>query len=87
MALAAFLLVATGVVWRRAVGYGKALEMRQLEARVKELEAERAKLVNDVRSSMSIGRLGPVAGARLGLHVASDSQVIRLPMPIARRRD
>lgn len=76
-----------GVVWRRTLGYEKAVEMRQLEGQVKELEADRAKLVNDIRSGSSFGRLGPVVQARLGLKQASDSQLIRLPMPSPRRRD
>lgn len=87
IALSAFVLVMVGVVWRRTLGYGKALEMRQMEGRVKELEADRAKLVNDIRSGSSIARLAPIAEARLGLRIASDSQTIHLPMPAPRERN
>lgn len=87
VALAAFLLVMVGVVWRRTLGYERAVEMRQMEGKVKELEADRAKLVNDIRSGSSIAKLAPVAQARLGLRIASDSQTIHLPMPTAKARD
>ena len=85
--LGAFVVIMAGGVWRRTLGYEKAVEMQQLEGQVKELEADRAKLVNDIRSGMSIGRLGPIVEARLGMKQASDSQIIRLPMPTPRRRD
>ncbi|HMN08620.1 MAG TPA: hypothetical protein PKC83_07545 [Gemmatimonadaceae bacterium] len=85
--LAVFVVVMTGVVWRRTVGYARAVAMRLLEGQVKELEAERAKLITDIRSAMSIGRLGPVVQARLGMRQASDSQTIRLPMPAPRAKD
>jgi hypothetical protein len=87
IALGAFVLVMAGVVWRRTIGYENAVEMKQLEGQVKELEADRAKLVSDIRSGMSIGRLGPIVEARLGMKQASDSQIIRLPMPSPRPRN
>lgn len=87
IALGAFVVVMTGVVWRRTIGYGKALEMKQLETQAKELEAERARLVADIRSAMSVGRLGPVVARRLGMTYAADSQIIRLPMPAPRPQD
>lgn len=87
IALGVFVVVMAGVVWRRTVGYAKAVEMRQLEGRVKELEAERAKLITDIRSGMSIQRIGPVVEARLGMRKASDSQIIRLPLPAPRPKD
>ncbi len=87
LALGAFVIVMAGVVWRRTIGYEKAVEMRKLESQYKELEAERSRLVNDIRSATSIGRLGPIAVARLGLQYASDSQSIRLPMPVPRVRN
>ena len=66
---------APALVKRAVVGHGRATK------------ADRAKLVNDIRSGMSIGRLGPIVEARLGMKQASDSQIIRLPMPTPRRRD
>lgn len=85
--LGLFVFVMAVVVWRRTIGYEKAVELRQLETQRKELEAERSRLVNDIRSAMSIGRLGPIVIARLGMKYASDSQSIRLPMPTPRFRN
>jgi hypothetical protein len=87
IALGAFVVVMTGVVWRRTVGYRRAVEMRQLEGQAKELEAERAQLVNDISGASSIMRLGPVVEARLGMRKARDEQIIRLPMPEPRQKD
>lgn len=87
LALGAFVVVMAGVVWRRTIGYGKAVEMRRLESEYKELQAERSRLVTDIRSATSIGRLGPIAVSRLGLKYANDSQSIRLPMPMPRARN
>lgn len=85
--LLAFVLVMAVVVWRRTIGFEKAVEMRRLESQYKELQAERSRLVTDIRSATSIGRLGPIAVSRLGLKYANDSQSIRLPMPVPRARN
>lgn len=85
LALVAFLLVATGVVWRRSVGVAKARELHTLDRHQAELQAERAKLVTDIRSGSSLGRLGAVVSQRLGMRIPSDSQLIRLPRPTPAR--
>ena len=85
LGLVAFLLVAAGVVWRRSVGVVKATELHALDRKRAELEAERAKLVSDIRSATSLGRLGAVVSQRLGMRVPSDSQLIRLPRPSPKR--
>lgn len=85
LALVAFLLVTTGVVWRRSVGVAKARELHVLDRQQAELQAERAKLVTDVRSGSSLGRLGAVVSQRLGMRIPSDSQLIRLPRPTRAR--
>lgn len=87
IALGAFVVVMAGVVWRRTLGYEKAVALRQLEGQRKELEAERLRLINDIRTATSIGKLGPVVVRRLGMQYAADSQSIRLPMPVARPKD
>jgi hypothetical protein len=81
MGLGLFLLVATGVIWRRTIGVPVAEAMLNLREQKSRLEAERAKLATDIRSASSRSRLGPLAIQRLGLKVPSDSQVIDLPRP------
>lgn len=87
VALSVFVVLMAGVVWRRTVGYQTAVTMKQLDGQAKELEAERSRLVNEIRGAMSIGRIGPVVVSRLGMKYASDSQIIRLPMPSPRVPD
>lgn len=86
VALSAFVLVMAGVIWRKSVGYTASIELRTLDNRRRELEAQRSKLQNDIRTGMSLGRLSPVVSARLGMKMPSDSQVFRLPKPAPRRR-
>ena len=85
LALVAFLLVATGVIWRRSLGIAEAKALHNLDRQRAELDAERAKLVSDIRSGSSFGRLGPVVSKRLGMRVPSDSQLIWIPRPSPRR--
>jgi hypothetical protein len=84
LGLLAFLLVASGVIARRTAGAAKARELLALDRTRVTLEAERAKMVNDIRTASSLGRLGQVASQRLGLHIPADSQVVRLPKPDVR---
>lgn len=79
--LLAFLLIAVGLVWRKSVGYAKALELRALDRERAELASERSRLTNEIRTQVSLGRMGAVAGARLGMRTPSDSQIIPLPRP------
>lgn len=79
--LGLFLLVATGVIWRRTIGVPVAEQMLEMRLQKSRLEAERAKLETDIRTASSRSRLGPLAIQRLGLKVPSDSQVIDLPRP------
>lgn len=81
LAFLGFLLVTTGVIWRRSFGIARARELRELDRWRVELEARRARLESDVRDAMSRARLAPVAEQRLGLRVPSDSQVVILQRP------
>jgi cell division protein FtsL len=86
VALVGFVLVATGVIWRRSLGSVRAREQQQLEHQREALEAERARLEGDIREASSLARLAPVVEARLNMHLpASDSQVILLQRPARRR--
>ena len=81
--LAAFLLVTTSVVWRRAQGSSAAIRLHALGSRVDELKAQRARLEGEVRRASSRQELAPRA-LRLGMRFPSDSQVIDLPDPVRR---
>lgn len=79
--LIGFLLVTTGVIWRRSHGIDQARDLRRLEARRAELLGQRARLETEIRDASSRARLAPIAEQRLRMHVPNDSQVILLPRP------
>jgi cell division protein FtsL len=82
LALIGFVLVATGVIWRRSFGVVRAREQQRLEQQRGALEAERAKLESDIRDASSREKLERVAEERLHMHLpSSDSQVIFLKRP------
>jgi Flp pilus assembly protein TadB len=83
MGLAAFLVVTTSVVWRRAQGSEAAIRLHSLAARIEELEAQRARLDGEVRRASSRQELAPRL-QRLGMRFPSDSQIIVLPDPVRR---
>lgn len=78
LALVGFVLVAVGVIWRRSHGFAGQRELRALEQRRTQLEAERAKLELEIRDLSSRARLAPVVEQRLGMRYPSDSQVVIL---------
>jgi len=81
--LAAFLVVTTNVVFRRARGSAAAQRLIELGSRLDELQAQRTRLDGEVRRASSRSELQPRV-QRLGLHVPSDSQVIDLQNPVRR---
>lgn len=81
--LVGFLLVATGVIWRRSYGLAQARELARLERQRTTLVAERIRLEGEIRAARSRARLLPLAEARLGMRVPPDSNVIILPRPAA----
>ena len=81
LALLGFLLVATGVIWRRSVGITAARELRVLEERHSELRARATRLENDIREASSLDRLAPVVERRLQMRIPSASQQVILPQP------
>jgi cell division protein FtsL len=85
LALLGFVLVATGVIWRRSVGVEQAREIQQLEQQHADLVARRAALEAEIRDATSRARLARIAEQRLGMRVPSDSQVITLPRPTRAR--
>ena len=79
--LAAFVLVALSIVWRRTVGIGESERLAQLEAKRTGLEGERARLEGEIRDASTRQTLGVTAERRLGMHIPSDKQVVILPRP------
>ena len=83
IALAAFLLVTTSVVFRRARGSAAATRLADLVAQLDELQAQRTKLEGEVRRASSRTQVGPRV-ERQGMRVPSDSEVIVLQDPVRR---
>ena len=81
LVLGAFILVASSVIWRRSRGFERDRELRSLQARQSALEAEKVKLLNDIREASSRARLAPLLERRLDMRVPHDSQVIILRRP------
>jgi cell division protein FtsL len=79
MILAAFVLVALSIVWRRTLGIGQSERLAELDGKRTELEGERARLESEVRDASSRQRLGIAVESRLGMHIPSDKQVVILP--------
>lgn len=79
LGLIGFVLVATGVIWRRSTGLAQARELGELQQRRAALEAQQAALEGAIRDASSRARLGRTAEERLGMRVPPDSLVIRLP--------
>lgn len=84
--LAGFLLVATGVIWRRSYGIARSRELTELDKRRVQLDARRAQLESEIRDLASRARLAPVVEQRLQMHVPTDSQVVILPRPARERQ-
>jgi cell division protein FtsL len=85
--LVGFVLVATGVIWRRSQGFARARALRDLERRREALTATKVQLESAIRDATSRSRLEPVVRQRLQMQVPADSQVIylrRTPPPPTR---
>lgn len=80
--LIGFVLVATGVIWRRSQGFARARVLRDLERRRQALVATKMQLESAIRDASSRSRLEPIVKERLNMQVPADSQVIYLQRPI-----
>lgn len=78
LVLLGFLLLGTGVIWRRALGHAQAQELRSLEMQRSQLTAQRAQLESDIRDLSSRATLAPVAEGRLHMHVPNDTELVIL---------
>lgn len=81
LGLFGFVVVATGVIWRRSTGLAQARELRELRQRRDALDAQQAALAGAIRDASSRARLARIAEERLGMRVPPESLVIRLPRP------
>ncbi len=77
--LAAFVVVALAVVWRRTIGIRQSETVTTLDARKGQLQGERVRLESEIREASSRQRLGETVENRLGLRIPADTQVVILP--------
>jgi len=76
--LVGFFLLGAGVIWRRAEGHKQAQDLRVLEDKRTQLEAQRAQLESDLRDLTSRAKLAPVAEGRLHMHIPNDTELVIL---------
>jgi hypothetical protein len=81
LALLAFLALASAVVWRKSYGFSEGQRLRELTERRTELDARRTRIEGDIRSTLTLQRLGAIVEKNLGLRVPADSQIILLTRP------
>ncbi len=79
LGLLGFVLIATGVIWRRTTGISQKAELSALERQVVQLEAQQARLESEIREASSRSTLAPIVERRLGMRVPSDTQVVIIP--------
>jgi hypothetical protein len=77
--LAAFVIVALSIVWRRTIGIGESERLALLDSRRAELEGERARLEGELRAASTRQTLGTTVEQRLGMHIPTEKQVMILP--------
>jgi hypothetical protein len=77
--LAAFVIVALSIVWRRTIGIGESERLALLDSRRAELESERARLEGELRAASTRQTLGTTVEQRLGMHIPTEKQVMILP--------
>lgn len=79
--LLGFVLVTTGIIWRRGNGIARAGVIREMDRRRVQLEGQRASLERQIADLSGRAHLGPIVERRLNMRVPDDSQVIVLPGP------
>jgi hypothetical protein len=81
VALAGFLLVSVGVIWRRSVGHAESRRLQELVRRRDALRNEQLKLEGEIRAASSRAQLAPLVERRLDMRVPPASNVILLKRP------
>ena len=74
--LIAFVIVSAAVVARRSYGHREGVELTLLQRRKANLESERVRLSQLIRTGSSRAVIVPVAERRLGMRLPSDSQMV-----------
>lgn len=88
LGLIGFVVVATGVIWRRSEGLERARAHQALEREREALVGQQRRLESEVREAASRNRIVPLVEARLGMRVPAATQLIyvtRQPVPAASR--
>jgi hypothetical protein len=78
LVLAAFLIVALSIVWRRTIGIRQSETLAALDAKKTRLQSDRARIEAEIRDASARQTLGAVVERRLGMHIPSDRQVVIL---------
>ncbi|MBA3890612.1 MAG: hypothetical protein H0X64_08775 [Gemmatimonadaceae bacterium] len=78
LGLVAFVVVATGVIWRRSEGLERARTHQALEREREALIGQQRQLESDIRDASSRNRIAPVVEQRLGMRVPAAAQLIYL---------
>lgn len=78
LALAAFLVVALSIVWRRTIGIRQSETLAALDNRKTRLQSERARIEAEIRDASARQTLGTAVERRLGMHIPTDRQVVIL---------
>lgn len=72
------------VVWRQTRGVALERELRTVYDDAGIVEARRLELVQRVQELGNRRRIVQVAGARLGMHLPEDREIVLVPVPVAR---
>lgn len=78
LGLIGFVVIATGVIWRRSEGLERARAFQALEREREALVGQQRRLESGIRDASSRSRLAPVVEQRLGMRIPSSSQLIYL---------
>lgn len=79
--LIGFVLVESGVIFRRVLGAKQQTDIRKLNEKRNALEAERVRLESEIRDASGRARLQPIAEQRLNMHIPAADQQVILPKP------
>lgn len=84
LGLIGFVIVASGVIWRRSEGLERARTYQALEREREALVGQQRRLESEIRDASSRNRLAPVVEQRLGMRVPSAAQLIHLTRELPR---